>query len=103
MLQEFDYMFLCDEHANIIDCTTDIQQKLGYSKEEMLRLTMADVAILETLEEIRSMLETIKKQGCIEIKTIHRKKDGTSLLVQEHVQYLKERNRFLCLVKAEGR
>jgi hypothetical protein len=21
-------MFLCDEHANIIDCTTDIQQKL---------------------------------------------------------------------------
>jgi len=96
-------MFLCDEHANIIDCTTDIQQKLGYSKEEILKLTIADVAILETLEEIRSILETIKKQGCIEIKTIHRKKDGTSLLVQEHVQYLKERNRFLCLVKAEER
>ena len=101
--QEFDYMFLCDEHANIVDCTTDIQQKLGYSKEEMLRLTIADVAVLETLEEIRSMLETIKKQGFIEINTIHRKKDGTSLLVQEHVQYLKERNRFLCLVKAEER
>jgi len=103
LLQEFDYMFLCDEHAHIIDCTSDIQRKLGYTKEEMLKLSIADVTILETLEEIRSMLETIKKQGCIDLKTIHRRKDGTSLLVQEHVQYLKERNRFLCLVKAEER
>lgn len=99
--QEFDYIFLCDEHANIIDCTIDIQQKLGYSKEEMLTLTVADVAILETLDEIRSMLETTKKQGSINIKTVHRKKDGTSMLVQEHIQYLTERNKFLCLVKTE--
>jgi PAS domain S-box-containing protein len=101
--QEFDYMFLCDEQANIVDCTTDIQQKLGYTKEEMLTLTVADVAILETLGEIRAILETIKKQGSINIKTVHRKKDGTSLLVQEHIQYLTERNTFLCLVKTEQR
>jgi PAS domain S-box-containing protein len=101
LMQEFDYMFLCDDHANIIDCTTDIHLKLGYTKDEMLKLTIADVTVLETLEEIRSMFETIRKQGCIDMKTIHRTKDGTSLLVQEHVQYLKERNRFLCLVKME--
>ncbi len=101
LLQEFDYMFLCDEHANIIDCTVDIQKKLGYTKDEMLKLSVADVMILETLEGIRSMLEMIKKQGCIDIKTVHRKKDGTSILVEEHMQYLKERNRFLCMVKTE--
>jgi PAS domain S-box-containing protein len=101
--QEFDYMFLCDEHANIIDCTSDIQKKLGYSKEEMVTLTMADVAILESLEEIRSTLDAIKNQGSINIKTIHRKKNGTSMLVSEHIQYLKDRNMFLCLVKREDK
>lgn len=99
--QEFDYMFLCDENANIIDCTTDIQKKLGYNKDEMLTLTVADVAYLESLEEIQSTLETIKKQGSIRLKTIHKKKDGSSVFVSEWIQYLKDRNLFICMVKED--
>lgn len=99
--QEFDYMFLCDEHANIKDCTSDIQKKLGYNKEEMLTLTVADVAYLDSLEKIRSTLDTIKKQGSIRLKTIHRKKDGSSVFVSERIQYLKDRNLFICIVKKD--
>ena len=99
--QEFDYMFLCDEHANIKDCTSDIQKKLGYNKDEMLSLTVADVAYLDSLEKIRSMLDTIKKQGSIRLKTIHRKKDGSSVFVTERIQYMKERNLFICIVKED--
>jgi PAS domain S-box-containing protein len=99
--KEFDYMFLCDEHGNIIDCTIDVQKKLGYSKEEMLSRSVADITALETLDEIVATLDTLKTKGSIDIKTVHRRKNGTSLLVSEHIQYLKEGNRFLCQVKED--
>jgi PAS domain S-box-containing protein len=99
--KEFDYMFLCDEHANIIDCTIEAQKRLGYTKEEILSLTIADITALETPDEIRATLDALKTKGSIDIKTVHRRKNGTSMLVSEHIQYLKEGNRFLCQVKEE--
>lgn len=99
--QEFDYMFIFDENAKIVECTNDIQKKLGYKKEEMLQLTLADVSYLESYEEVKACLATIKKQGVSDLKTIHRKKDGSSLFVSEHIRFLKDRNLFICLVKED--
>jgi len=99
--QEFDYMFLFDENAKIIDCTNDIQKKLGYNKQEMLTLVVSDVAYLESKDEIKANLEEIKKQGAMQVKTIHKKKDGSSVFVSEHIKYLKDRNMFICMVKED--
>ena len=99
--QEFDYMFIFDENAKIIDCTNDIQKKLGYNKQEMLTFTLADVAYLESYEEIKADLMTVKKQGAMQVKTIHKKKDGSSVFVSEHIKYLKDRNMFICMVKED--
>jgi PAS domain S-box-containing protein len=99
--KEFDYMFIFDENAKIIDCTNDIHKKLGYKKEELLSLSLADVAYLETLDEIKASLDVIKKQGDIKVKTIHKKKDGSSVFVSEHIKYLKDRNMFICMVKED--
>jgi PAS domain S-box-containing protein len=99
--QEFDYMILFDENAKIIDCTNDIQKKLGYSKEEMLSLTFADVVYLESYDDIRVNLDKIKKQGTMQIKNIHKKKDGSSVFVSEHIRYVKDRNMFICMVKQD--
>jgi PAS domain S-box-containing protein len=97
--QEFDYMLIFDENAKIIDCTNDIQKKLGYNKEEMLSLTFADVVYLESFEDIKASLSEIKKQGAMQLKNIHKKKDGSSVFVSEHIKYLKDRNMFICMVK----
>jgi PAS domain S-box-containing protein len=99
--QEFDYMILFDEDAKIIDCTNDIQKKLGFTKEEMLTRTFADVVYLESYNDIKASLEDIKKQGSSQIKSIHKKKDGSSIFVSEHITYLKERNVFICMVKQD--
>jgi PAS domain S-box-containing protein len=99
--KEFDYMFIFDENAKIIDCTNDIHKKLGYNKEELLSLSFADVAYLETLDEVKASLDAIKKQGDIKVKTIHKKKDGSSVFVSEHIKYLKDRNMFICMVKED--
>jgi len=99
--KEFDYMILIDENAKIIDCTNDIQKKLGYNKDEMLSLTFADVVYLETYDEIRASLDEIKKLGTMQVKTIHKKKDGSSVFVSEQIKYQKDRNMFICMVKED--
>jgi PAS domain S-box-containing protein len=99
--QEFDYMILFDEDARIIDCTNDIQKRLGFTKEEMLTLTFADVVYLESYKDIKASLDEIKKQGSTQIKSIHKKKDGSSVFVSEHITYLKDRNMFICMVKQD--
>jgi PAS domain S-box-containing protein len=99
--QEFDYMLIFDENAKIIDCTNDIQKKLGYNKDEMLSLTFADVVYLETSDEIRANLDEIKRVGAKHVKTIHKKKDGSSVFVSEQIKYMKDRNMFICMVKED--
>jgi PAS domain S-box-containing protein len=99
--QEFDYMILFDENAKIIDCTNDIQKKLGYNKDEMLSLTFADVVYLETYDEIKANLDETKKLGTLQVKTIHKKKDGSSVFVSEQIRYLKDQNMFICMVKED--
>jgi PAS domain S-box-containing protein len=99
--QEFDYMLIFDENAKIIDCTNDIQKKLGYNKQEMLSRTFADVVYLESFDDIKADLEEIKKLGSMQSKNIHRKKDGSSVFVSEHIKYLKDRNMFICMVKED--
>ena len=36
------------------------------------------------------------------LKTMHKKKDGTSIFVSENIQYLKDKNTFKCTVKEDS-
>jgi PAS domain S-box-containing protein len=99
--QEFDYMILFDEDTRIIDCTNDIQKKLGFTKDEMLARTFADIVYLKSYDDIKESLDEIKEQGSTQIKSIHKRKDGSSIFVSEHITYLKDRNVFICMVKQD--
>ena len=97
--EKFDGMFIFDENANIIDCNKNMCKILGYKKDEMLLLNLADFDCLETQENIK---DKIKKQGKINLKTIHKKKNGSSIFVSENIQYLKDKNMFKCNVKEDS-
>jgi PAS domain S-box-containing protein len=99
--QEFDSFFLFDENANILDCNENLYKKLGYTKEEMLALNMADFDALESKEEIIKKINEIKKTGSLSFKTIHKKKDGSAILVHENLQYLREKNEFKAIVRED--
>jgi PAS domain S-box-containing protein len=99
--EEFDYIFIFDENANIIECNDDMYKKLGYNQEEILSFNLADFDYLETKEKIQEKIRKIKEQGSMDLKTIHKKKDGSSLFVTENIQYLKDENKFRCIVKKD--
>jgi PAS domain S-box-containing protein len=99
--QDFDYMILFDEKTKIVDCTENIEKQLGYSKQEMLSLSFTDLVYLESSYDIKASLDEIKTQGNMYTKNIHKKKDGASVFVSEHIRYLKDRNLFICMVKQD--
>ena len=49
-------MFIFDEKARIIDCNKNMYEHLGYTKEEMLSLNIADFDALETQESIKKKI-----------------------------------------------
>ncbi|RLF27204.1 MAG: hypothetical protein DRN05_05995 [Thermoplasmata archaeon] len=95
-------IFIFDEQANIIDCNENMHKKLGYTKGEMLSLNITDFdALLQNKDDIRKKIDEIKKHGSISFKTIHKRKDGSAMLVSETMQYLKDTNRFRCIVRED--
>jgi PAS domain S-box-containing protein len=94
-------IFFFDEKANIIDCNEIIYNKLGYNKDEMLSLNLSDLDYLETKDEIKNKINKIKKLGNTQFKTIHKKKNGSSLLVNEEIQYIKDKNLFKCVIRED--
>ena len=98
---EFDSVFIFDEHANILDCNENMYKRLGYSKSELLSLNMADFDALETKDDIVNKIKKAKKEGVISFKTIHKRKDGSAILVHENFQYLKDKNAFKCIVRED--
>jgi len=99
---EFDYMFLFDEKANIVECSENIDKKLGYNKVEMLHLNLSDFDLIENKDDIEKKIKQIKKQGHVLLKTIHKRKNGSSVLVTEGIKYLKDKHMFQCTVKEDS-
>ena len=99
---EFDYMFLFDEKANIVDCSENIDKKLGYKKDEMLLFNLADFDLIENKDDIEEKIKQIKKHGSVRLKTIHKRKNGSSVLVTENIEYLKDKHMFRCTVKKDS-
>jgi PAS domain S-box-containing protein len=98
---EFDAVFIFDENANILDCNDNMPKRLGYSKSEILSLNLSDIDALESKNDIIDKIKKTKKEGVISFKTIHKRKDGSAVLVHENLQYLKEKNKFKCIVRED--
>jgi hypothetical protein len=99
---EFDYSFLLDKDTNIVKCSTNMAQKLGYDKSEILSLTLDDLDCLEEKESIKNKLNNIKDLGKMNFKTMYKKKDKRTILVNETIRYLKKKDLFECFVKEES-
>jgi hypothetical protein len=67
----------------------------------MLSLNFSDFDALESKQEILEKIENTKKNGVYSFKTIHKRKDGSAILVHENMQYLKDKNQFKCIVRED--
>ena len=98
---EPDSVFTFDDKANIVECNDNMYKMLGYTAEEMKSMNISDFDALETKEGIIAKINKIKKEGAMVFKTIHKRKDGSSVLVEQNMQYLSDQNKFKCIVRQD--
>ena len=100
--KDFDYYFFFDNDTNIVECSSDMTDKLGYNRSEILSLSLQELDCFDKKDNIKSKVDKVKDQGRMNFKTMYRKKDQKIVLVIETIRYLKDIDLFECLVKEEG-
>ena len=83
-----DGFWLVGENNSIIDVNEAYCRMSGYSREEILRLSVADIDALETEKETVARRERILRQGYDIFETQHRRKDGSRFSVEVSVSLL---------------
>ena len=83
-----DGFWITDTSGQILEVNDTICQMHGYSREELLRMSISDVEADETPEEtathIRKMIET----GHVQFEARHKRKNGTIVNVEVSIQHL---------------
>ncbi|UCF49417.1 MAG: PAS domain S-box protein [Thermoplasmatales archaeon] len=100
--KDFDYYFFFDSNTNIVECSKNMTEKLGYNRDEILSLNLEKLDCFEKKDNIKNKVVLVKDKGKMNFKTMYRKKDQRIILVIETIRYLKDMDLFECLVKEEA-
>lgn len=82
-----DAVYLVDSECRIRYVNNSACGGLGYSREELLGMTLPDIDPNFTLEQLREIGETARSQGLQHLETCHRRKDGRIFPVEIRVTY----------------
>jgi len=95
-----DGFWLLDAHGKLVDVNDAYCQMIGYTKEELLNFSIADLDMIEDPGATIERIDRIIKNGAEMFTTLHRKKDGTPLDVEVSVTYLDaDGGRFICFCR----
>ncbi|MBF0257027.1 MAG: EAL domain-containing protein [Gammaproteobacteria bacterium] len=94
-----DGYFLVDADGRILDVNEATCRMLGYSREELLRLSIRDIEIQQTAAEIAAVLHACQETGGARFETVHRTKAGQPIEVEVSISRLPEQNLFVSLAR----
>jgi PAS domain S-box-containing protein len=71
----------------------------GYSREELLQMTIAQLEAVENFEDVNIHQDRVKEQKSDHFESVHRHKDGSTYPVDISVQYLKETGKLFAFLR----
>ena len=72
-----DGYWRADRHGRLLDVNAAYGQQSGYSRDELLRLSIADLDPTRSAADIVDHIEHILQVGSDQFETMHRRKDGS--------------------------
>ncbi len=94
-----DGFWLLDRNGNYLAANEAYCTMTGYSREELLALTIRDIEAAESAEETRRHMATIMSAGFDRFESRHRRRDGTTIDIEGSVSYWQETGQFLCFAR----
>ncbi|MFI5342162.1 MAG: GAF domain-containing protein [Candidatus Methylomirabilales bacterium] len=89
-----------DTHGRLLDANNACSQMLGYSRSELLQMSVSALEVIETPEDTARHLERIIATGFDRFETRHRRKDGQIIDVEASVTYVPtHREQFFCFMR----
>jgi PAS domain S-box-containing protein len=83
----FDSFWLADADGRFLDVNEAFLNLSGYSREEILGMSISDVEAKENAEDTAKHLQWIKENGFDYFETLHRRKDGRVIEIQASANY----------------
>jgi PAS domain S-box-containing protein len=84
-----DSIVLHDDKGRIIYANKAAYETRGYTKEEFVSITLADLDTAESAELIESRMKQLQETGRAGFEMIHRRKDGSTISVAANVSIIK--------------
>lgn len=78
------------EDGRLLDVNDAYCQMSGYTREEILKMTVADFEMIESSDEVLVHTQKVLLQGEDRFETVHRRKDDSFFRVEVSVQNLKD-------------
>ena len=83
-----DGFWLTDMQGRILDINNAYCRMVGYSRDELLQMSISDIEAAESPENVAAHIEKIMKEGKDRFETRHRHKNGNVVDVEVSVNYL---------------
>ena len=91
-----DGFWMLDRHGKFLAMNDAYCAMIGYAREELLKLSIADVEAIETAEATRVHMQNITTKGFDRFETQQRRKDGRVLDIEGSVSFQRETSQYLC-------
>lgn len=94
-----DGLFWITSDARIVDVNEAAWRSLGYSREELLQLTIPDIDPCYSAEVWHQHFVDLRQQGSLKFETVHTTKDGLQIPVEIAENYIKfDAGEFNCAI-----
>jgi len=81
-----DAIFVCDMDSHLLDVNKEACMSLGYSREELLRMSVADVDPAFSLaDDGRNLWGKLSFEHAVMLESMHRRRDGSLFPVEVHI------------------
>ena len=81
-------IIMVDEEARVVRANREAGRLLGYSADELLSLTLHDIAASFDMEQWRGHWSELRRRGTVVLEDVHRRKDGSLVDVEIHANLL---------------
>ncbi len=94
-----DGFFILDRDGRFVAVNDAYSAMTGYSRDELLELTIADVVAIEPVKVATKRMQTIVTEGFDRFEAQHRRNDGIAIDIEGSVSFQRETGQFLSFAR----